>query len=205
MSIKKPRVTAGLWEKNKGGLILLQKVEFNTTFIDRECKRCGHFGQPLQNGEPNEVHGYKLVCSHCGFFLAWGGRAKKIKDSDGERSFSTQWTPKRLNIEECQLCRRGKAFIEDCGEKLESHHLQAIKDGGEDEPYNILVVCTPCHRVIHHNQTYYGHMRAFYEAWAKWRKTENDGGVNTSPVPLMMQAPPVDYQKLNGGTDGKQQ
>ena len=149
-------------------------VEFNTTFVDRECKKCGHKGQPIDTRIVNDVHGHKLICAHCGTFLAWGGRAKPIKE-DGERVLSTQWTAKRLGIEECQLCNRSKDFVEACGEKLEAHHLRSIKDGGEDLPYNILVVCTPCHRIIHHNQTYYNHMRVFYDAWSRWREREAIG------------------------------
>ena len=170
-------------------------VAFNTTFVERECKKCGHTGQPIDTGVVNEVHGHKLLCAHCGAFLAWGGRDKSIKKTDGERAFSTQWTPKRLGVEECQLCRREKDFVEAGGEKLESHHLRSIKDGGEDKPYNILVVCTPCHRVIHHNQTYYGHMRALYEAWAKWRENEHYG-TSEKCLPTLMQMPSINFSTL---------
>lgn len=190
--VKMPPVGAGGRTKED---IVSDGVTFNTTFVERECKKCGHIGQPMDSGEVNEIHGHKLLCPHCGSFVAWGGREKPIKSTDGERAFSTQWTPKRLGVEECQLCRREKSFVESGGEKLESHHLRSIKDGGEDKPYNILIVCTPCHRVIHHNQTYYGHMRAFYEAWAASRKKGHDGD-SPPGTPLLMRVPPFDPKNL---------
>lgn len=170
-------------------------ASFNTTFVERECKKCGHVSQPIDTGVINEVHGHKLICAHCGCFVAWGGKEKTIKKADGERAFSTQWTPKRLGVEECQLCRREKGFIEACGEKLESHHLRSIKDGGEDKPFNILVVCTPCHRIIHHNQTYHGHMHAFYEAWATSREREHRGQQDNRK-PRLMQMRTVNLEDL---------
>lgn len=156
-------------------------MEFNTTFIERQCKRCKWAGQPVAQGEPNETHGHKLVCPECGMFLAWGGKVKPLKTKDGERAISTQWTAKRLGIDECQLCRRSRDFIEGCGESLEAHHLKPIRDGGEDKPYNLLVVCTPCHKQIHHNQTYLnGHMSSLFRAWASWRKFHHEEDIEAA-------------------------
>lgn len=151
-------------------------VTFNTTFVDRECKKCGHVGQPSRNDETHEIHGYKLYCEICGAFFGWGGKEHKIKNANNERVKSTMWTPKRLGRGKCQLCNREKDFVEACGEKLESHHLVPVSEGGEDEPYNILVVCTPCHRTIHHNMTYYSHMKAFYTYWAASRGLRERSG-----------------------------
>lgn len=149
--------------------------EYNTVFIERECKRCGWEGTPITNGHPNNVHGHRLVCPVCGLFLAWGGKVKKIKDKEGIRQVSTQWTAKRLGIDECQLCRRTRELVEACNDSLEAHHLKPIRDGGEDEPYNILIVCTPCHKQIHHNQTYHNHhLEALLKAWGGWRKFHHE-------------------------------
>ena len=156
-------------------------IEFNTTFIERHCKRCGWEGQPVTKGAPNEIHGHRLVCPDCGAFLAWGGKVKQIKDKSGLRQVSTQWTSKRLGIDECQLCRRSRELVEACNDSLEAHHLRPISEGGADEPYNILIVCTPCHKQIHHNQTYHNrHLESLLKAWGGWRKFHHEEDIEAA-------------------------
>ena len=143
------------------------EIEFNRDFLPRVCKRCGFEGIPKPDRK-HDLHGYALYCPSCGIFLAWGGRKKQIK-SEGVRSFSTQWTPSRLGIDACQVCLRDK-FRLGSGQ-LHSHHVVAIKDGGKDEPGNIWVVCTSCHRLIHHQRTYVNdHLSPIFEVLARIKK-----------------------------------
>jgi hypothetical protein len=37
---------------------------------------------------------------------------------------------------------------------LTSHHVQEINEGGPDVPENIWVLCSSCHRLVHHQRTY---------------------------------------------------
>ena len=149
--------------------------EYNTVFIERECKRCGWEGTPITNGHPNNVHGHRLVCPVCGLFLAWGGKSKALKNKDGERAISTQWTAKRLGIGHCQLCLAEKEMVEMCGYRLEAHHLIPVKNGGADEPYNIIIVCTNCHHQVHANQA---RNRHFFQAWGKMRERNYNDALN---------------------------
>lgn len=135
----------------------------NTEFKDIRCRACSFEGQPI-TGKTNVMHGYALYCPQCNMFWGWSGRKKVMHDEDGNRKFSTQWPPKRIGIDFCQSCLRTEDQLGD-GECLESHHIIEIKDGGEDNPQNIWVVCTACHKMIHHRRTYlYRHLRKFYDA-----------------------------------------
>jgi 5-methylcytosine-specific restriction endonuclease McrA len=138
---------------------------FNSEIPERTCHHCGHQGKPLMNGKFSEIHGYAFKCEDCGQWIAWGGKKKQIV-TDGQRKFSTQWTPARLGINFCQMCLRPDANL-GTSETLTSHHIIQIKAGGEDEPGNIWVVCTPCHRLIHHQRVYlYEHNQKFVDSHA---------------------------------------
>ena len=157
--------------------------QYNRTSPDRTCSKCGHTGQPSFGEEIVHPGGYRMRCVECGHFLGWGGKAKEIKEN-GERKRSTQWTAKRMGISECQLCRREKEFVEACCERLETHHLIPVEEGGEDEIHNIIVVCTECHTDIHHKITYSGHLRHFFTAWSKTREMKALGVVDDEGNPV---------------------
>ena len=48
-----------------------------------------------------------------------------------------------------------------CGEHkdLQVHHIRSVGRGGGDIPYNLLVVCFKCHRLIHDRGTH------IYKTW----------------------------------------
>jgi ferredoxin len=51
----------------------------------------------------------------------------------------------------CEACKHPAPFIRRNGEPyLETHHVQALADGGADHPLNVAAVCPNCHgRVTH--------------------------------------------------------
>ena len=140
-----------------------EEIRYNETFIPRTCQHCSETVTPIKRrGDPHDLHGHRMDCPACGKFMGWGGR-KKEATINGNRQFSTQWPPSRLGIDHCQMCERKAHHL---GEgKLNSHHVVEIAKGGEDEPDNIWVVCTSCHRLIHHQRTYINqHVASHIEA-----------------------------------------
>lgn len=47
----------------------------------------------------------------------------------------------------CQLCNCNAPFLDSAGRPyLEVHHVQAISEGGKDDPTNMIALCPNCHR-----------------------------------------------------------
>lgn len=44
----------------------------------------------------------------------------------------------------CQLCG--------CQKKLHVHHIMPKRIGGSDHPVNLISLCIPCHKMVHHNR-----------------------------------------------------
>ena len=56
-------------------------------------------------------------------------------------------------------------------ETLEIHHKIEINDGGQDIKENILVVCTHCHKLIHHVRTYMNdHFGDFWREYERMKE-----------------------------------
>lgn len=151
-------------------------VNANERFKEIECRQCGYKGKPENAGKINPVHGYALRCPNCTKFWGWGGLSKELKSSTGKRTETSIWTAKRLGMESCQCCLRSKQFLGDAG-ALEVHHVIPVSDGGTDDLSNIWVVCTACHKEIHHRRTYFNsHMAKFFEAYEAYHRREDRGG-----------------------------
>jgi hypothetical protein len=75
------------------------------------------------------------------------------------------------------MCQRRKDFLGK-GERLEIHHVIQIDQGGDDTPDNIWILCTACHRIVHHQRTYlYEHQKKFmdsYEALQRFKEKYPD-------------------------------
>ena len=151
----------------------------NVDFRVFTCPTCGAVGKPYTDGQSHAAHGYKLFCSSCRRWLGWSGKTKQIRTEEGERKASSQWSAKRLGITQCQSCLRTLERLGD-NEALEVHHVVPIKDGGQDKLENIWVVCTTCHKEIHHRRVYFnGHMEKFFKAYlAVQRMNETRGNAN---------------------------
>ena len=135
----------------------------NTIFVPLPCKQCGKKVEPVSNGDVNPTHGYKLFCPECNTCIGWGGKAQPVKNSNGERERSSQWSAKRLGANTCQICLRHKDHLG--AGRLEVHHVTPIEKDGQDTPDNIHILCTSCHREVHHRRTYLNdHLRPYYQA-----------------------------------------
>jgi len=116
----------------------------------RICKSCGEF--TLHNAQIGGCgpHYGKLICRICG--SCWGFIKKP--ENLGKRE-KNKHTPSSLDIDFCQLCLRTRQDLIN-HETLESHHIIEVASpyNGPDIPENIWVLCTPCHRLLHHQRKY---------------------------------------------------
>lgn len=148
----------------------------NIEFRKFSCHHCGHEGKPTATGKVDPVHGYALHCTLCSGWLGWGGKSKQLKDAEGKRVETSIWSAKRLGIDTCQYCRRTKDTLGD-RERLEVHHVVPVDEGGDDKLENIWVVCTSCHKEIHHRRVYFvGHMSKFFQAYAAYQQSKDREG-----------------------------
>ena len=119
------------------------------------CKRCGETENletaPCFDGSP---HYAKMSCGSCGAFVKFLPEPK----NNGKRP-PNKHTPESLSVTRCQLCGRPIDMLA-LYEVLEVHHVVEIQHGGEDTPGNIWVLCTDCHKTVHHRRTYlYEHQK----------------------------------------------
>jgi hypothetical protein len=63
----------------------------------------------------------------------------------------------RLGGDHCELCLRGR-FALPPPDTLEVHHLD--EDATNNDPTNLRLYCTGCHRLTHWLRTYFGHYTA---------------------------------------------
>ena len=113
------------------------------------CKRCGETENletaPCSDSGP---HYAKMSCGSCGAFVKFIPKPKNA----GKRP-ANKHTPESLGIARCQLCRRPVDMLGSY-EVLEVHHVVEVQHGGDDDPGNIWVLCTDCHKTVHHRRTY---------------------------------------------------
>lgn len=145
----------------------------NENFTSKHCKNCGEV-EPVTHGEINDVHGCKLRCPYCGLFVGWGGMTKAVINDNGDRQRSSNWTAKRLNYDYCQMCLRKKKYLGK-GERLEVHHVIAIEENGADDPVNIWILCTACHRLVHFQRTYlHEHLKELNRSYEALQKVKRE-------------------------------
>ncbi len=148
-------------------------VNANLAFKPIVCRQCGYQGKPKATGKVDPVHGYALSCPSCLKWWGWGGLSKELKDGNGQRKDVSIWSAKRLGVDLCQCCLRPQEFLGDGG-RLEVHHVKPVADGGTDDLANIWVVCTACHKEIHHRRTYLNsHLTKFFEAYLACKRRDD--------------------------------
>lgn len=112
------------------------------------CNRCQAEVQTAVQVLSQGPHWAKETCTNCGRFV---GFLQKPKNRN--KRVKGKHKPSTLDISHCQMCLRPSTRLGSRG-ILEIHHVTEIQAGGEDTPQNIWVVCTSCHRLIHHQRTY---------------------------------------------------
>lgn len=116
------------------------------------CKRCHHDVDPINIPRPDTVHaGGELRCPRCDMHLGW---RKVDKEHAKKRTHASQHSPQSLGIECCELCLRPKRGL-GIRQTLEIHHKIEVEVGGPDKRSNIWVLCTPCHKLLHHMRIYH--------------------------------------------------
>ena len=141
-----------------------------------EKKHCNHcqkdVGTVLQVLSEGTHYG-RLNCEECGRYVSF----VKKPNNEGKRG-RNKYTPEDLKINHCQLCLRPGHRLGSRG-VLDVHHVIEIQDGGDDTKENIWVVCTSCHRLIHHQRTYLNsHLKAHYS------KAELERDMKTFNIPF---------------------
>jgi len=111
---------------------------------------------------------YRAECPLCKRFIKWLPKSifEGAKKPNGKRRKAV-WTPTVMGIDHCELCGRHTGELGK-NEKLDAHHKLPIEHGGEDAKDNILILCTPCHRMAHFLRTYLNdHLSHLYESGAE--------------------------------------
>ena len=114
-----------------------------------DCTSCGEtFDNLFFELTPESVHYAKETCPICGKFFRWVSKP----EHEGKLRKTSKYTIESLGKNCCELCRRPKQMLGK-DQTLEIHHKDW--DHKNDIPENLLVVCTPCHKQIGLNYTYY--------------------------------------------------
>ena len=115
-------------------------------------------------------HYAKETCANCGKFIRFSK-----KPSNEKKRPPNKFLPKDLDVDHCQMCLRSGERLGRYG-VLESHHVVEIKDNGQDVPSNIWVLCSSCHRLVHHQRVYINdHLKGYYSITDLKRDMVKDG------------------------------
>jgi len=116
-----------------------------------KCDRASCGSENITNTSFSEIHGYRYVCLDCGY-TCWGG---KLKNKEKIEKRPPCPSASDLNINYCQMCLLESNNL-GYAETLETHHIDDQPKNNERS--NLHIVCTSCHKLIHHQRTYrYNH------------------------------------------------
>lgn len=117
------------------------------------CANCGTTEHFVLVGTWPGGHYAKVTCTKCDRFIKWQGKPNSQKP----RRPSVQKKLVSLHSKGyCEICLRAEEQIP-LPQVLEAHHIWPVERGGGDEPGNVQICCTACHRLIHWQRTYIGH------------------------------------------------
>ena len=119
-------------------------VEFRV--LDK-CDKCGCPDVTKDNF--NEIHGNHYLCNYCGY-KCWGGR--KHNEGKNKKRPPCQ-SAEDLKVYSCNICQREERFL-GYSETLEVHHMDG--DPTNNDRLNLWVLCTVCHKLVHHQRKYRG-------------------------------------------------
>jgi 5-methylcytosine-specific restriction endonuclease McrA len=100
-------------------------------------------------------HHAKVVCATCGRFQKWESKPRELKTVDPRSEVSKKLVAE-FSQGFCEMCLRRKSELP-LPQTLEGHHVVPVALNGSDDRSNIWILCTSCHRRIHHERTYLGH------------------------------------------------
>lgn len=127
------------------------REELRAAIATLPCRQCGSIGG-IATIEREGPHFARVECESCGYWIDWLGWPP---DPQRERRATTRRI-ERLGDDRCELCLRARFELPPPAQ-LETHHVIQVEAGGTDEPGNLRVYCTPCHRLVHWARTYFGH------------------------------------------------
>lgn len=113
-----------------------------------KCKYCGSENIKFQL-TPNTIHYGKYYCGHCERFLYWA------KNPESPRNNNTRVNKKTIkeicnfhNFKEefCFFCLRKREELGD-KETLTIDHIKELEEGGEDQLWNMQILCSACHKL----------------------------------------------------------
>jgi 5-methylcytosine-specific restriction endonuclease McrA len=119
------------------------------------CPQCNEDVRPdITPSNNGTTTTYKATCPLCGTYIKWLSKSifEGVKKQNGRRR-KPAWSASTVGIEYCELCGRTRECL-GINEKLECHHKVPIEHGGTDTRDNILILCSPCHRMAHFLRTY---------------------------------------------------
>jgi predicted RNA-binding Zn-ribbon protein involved in translation (DUF1610 family) len=123
----------------------------------RYCNSCENEVSTMAKILSTGPHYSQYNCLDCGKFLGYG----KKPGNENKRA-KNKYTAEALGIDFCQMCLRKTNKLGSRG-VLEVHHVEEINRDGADTPENIWVICTSCHKLIHHQRTYLNdHLKGLY-------------------------------------------
>jgi hypothetical protein len=118
--------------------------------VSRPCPKCAADDfrfVPSATGREGGVR-----CNKCGTFW-WQPKPENEKTKRPARHVALA---KKYGQGFCEMCLRQESELP-ATQDLDGHHVLEYADGGTDDRANVWVVCTSCHRLIHHQRTYLGH------------------------------------------------
>jgi 5-methylcytosine-specific restriction endonuclease McrA len=114
------------------------------------CTKCG-CEERKEELTPNLVHYGKLVCAGCGKMLTW---IPKPDVEKSRRPANHNSLVKKYSRGFCELCLRGLEELP-ARQTLEGHHVLEYDDGGDSTRENVQILCTACHKHVHHVRTWF--------------------------------------------------
>ena len=135
----------------------------------RHCNHCNMQVDTVVEVLSSGPHYGKENCVVCGRFTAF---TKKPENSN--KRDNSKYKPIDLGFSYCQICQRDHDRLGSRG-VLEVHHVIEVQHGGEDAQTNIWIICTSCHKLVHHQRRYLkSHMKGYFSYANLQKQFEKD-------------------------------
>jgi len=113
-----------------------------------KCIYCGSENLVFEKVE-NTIHYGKLICGHCKRFCKWvrNPNSKKIDSPRiNQKTIKDICDFHNIKEEQCFFCQRNREQLGTM-EKLTIDHIIELDKGGEDQIWNMQVLCSACHKL----------------------------------------------------------